>query len=193
MAYQMYTTRALVCGSYQRNAADVSYRLFTEQFGMLYAVARSVREERSRQRYGLQDFGFVRVSLVRGKAEWKIGSVVPLSNPFLVVSDRVGRRAITSIIRLHNRYVQGEVENEAIFSVLYESLLAIADKRVRYITYYELGISFKILYLLGYIAPEGEQLELLEGPVSVMDYKWNEKLYKSVQNAVAKASDVSQL
>lgn len=193
MAYQMYTTRALVCGSYHRNAADVSYRLFTEQFGMLYAAARSVREERSRQRYGLQDFGFVQVSLVRGKAEWKIGSVVPLDNPFLRVADRAGRRTINSIIRLHNRYVQGEVENEAIFSVMYEALLAIAENRVQWLTYYELGITFKILYLLGYVAPEGEQLELLQSPISAMDYKWNEKLYKSVQGAVAKASDVSQL
>lgn len=193
MAYHMYTTRALVCGSYYRNTSDVRFRLFTEQFGMLYASARSVREERSKQRYGLQEFGFVRVSLVRGKAEWKIGSVVPLSNPFLSVTDRPSRRAVTSIIRVHNRYVQGEVENEAIFAVLYESLTALAESRVRWLSCYELGVIFRIFYLLGYVAPDDLQRELLECPVAAMDYQWAEKLHTSVESAVNKASEVSQL
>lgn len=56
MAYETYTTEALVCGTFNRNTADRSYLLFTREAGMLYADARSVREERSRQRYALRTF-----------------------------------------------------------------------------------------------------------------------------------------
>ena len=63
MSYQTYTTEALVCGTYDRNTADRSYRLFARELGMLFADARSVRLEKSRQRMALSDFSLVRVSL----------------------------------------------------------------------------------------------------------------------------------
>ena len=80
MAYATYTTQALVCGTFDRNTADRSYRLFTREFGMVWADARSVRLEKSKQRSALTDFSVVRISLVRGKAGWKIGSVIAQQN-----------------------------------------------------------------------------------------------------------------
>ena len=38
---------------------------------MVLAAARSVREEKSRQRYALQEFALVRVSLIKGKSGWR--------------------------------------------------------------------------------------------------------------------------
>ena len=45
MSYQTYITEALIVGSFDSNTADKSYLLFTKSAGMLYASARSVREE----------------------------------------------------------------------------------------------------------------------------------------------------
>ena len=72
MSYQTYITDAVVVGSYASNTADKSYLLFTKRAGMLYATARSVREERSKQRYALQDFSHITVTLVKGKGGWCI-------------------------------------------------------------------------------------------------------------------------
>jgi len=91
MSYATYTTEALVCGSRNNNTSDRAYLLFTEEVGMIWASARSVREERSKQRYALQDFSLIRVSLVKGKSGWRIGSVEATCNPFMEARSRSGQ------------------------------------------------------------------------------------------------------
>ena len=48
MAYQMYTTRALVLSVRDRIGADRMVRMYTEEAGMIDARAAGVREERSK-------------------------------------------------------------------------------------------------------------------------------------------------
>lgn len=104
MSYQTYTTEAIVCGTWTRNTADKSFLLFTKEAGMLYAEARSVREERSRQRFALQDFSYLRVSLIKGKQSWKIGSIEPLQNFYLTADDKAARGSVVTIVRFLRRF-----------------------------------------------------------------------------------------
>jgi|AntRauTorckE6833_2_1112554.scaffolds.fasta_scaffold12957_2 DNA repair protein RecO len=115
MAYATYTTEALVCGTFDRNTADRSYLLFTREAGMLYADARSVREERSRQRYSLQDFTLVRASLVKGKGGWKVGSIQALNNFYHEAVDQVARGSVVSIFRLLRRFFKGQESAPELF------------------------------------------------------------------------------
>lgn len=122
MAYQTYTTEALVCGTFDRNTADRSYLLFTREAGMLYADARSAREERSRQRYALQDFSRVRVSLVKGKGGWKVGSIEPLENFYQQAVDKEARGSVVSIFRFLRRFVGSEESAPELFDHLIAGL-----------------------------------------------------------------------
>lgn len=122
MAYQTYTTDALVCGTFDRNTADRSYLLFTREAGMLYAAARSAREERSRQRYALQDFSLVRVSLVKGKAGWKVGSIEALENFYHRAHDKSARGSVVSVFRFIRRFVGSEEPAPALFDRLVRGL-----------------------------------------------------------------------
>jgi DNA repair protein RecO len=115
MSYQTYTTEAIVCGSYDRMTADRTYLLFTETAGMLYATARSAREERSKQRYALQDFAHVRVSLVKGKGGWRVGSVEPLDNFYARATDRSARATVVATVQLLRRLLTGEDPHPEIF------------------------------------------------------------------------------
>jgi recombinational DNA repair protein (RecF pathway) len=116
VSYQTYTTDALICGSYDRLTADRTYRMFTESTGMVFATARSAREERSKQRYALQDFALVRVSLVRGKSGWRVGSVEPLQNYYLSAPHRAARGTVVAVVNLLRRLVAGEEAHPAIFA-----------------------------------------------------------------------------
>jgi len=116
MAYQTYTTEALVCGSYDRLTADRTYLLFTETAGMVFATARSAREERSKQRFALQDFAHVRVSLVKGKSGWRIGSVEPLINYYSSAPSRAARGTVVSTVQLLRRLLVGEDAHPEIFA-----------------------------------------------------------------------------
>lgn len=155
MAYQTYTTDAIVCGSRHLYTADRSYLLFTRELGMLWATARSVREERSRQRYALQDFSLIRVSLVKGKGGWRVGSTEALGNPFLAAEARSARAGIAYVVRQLRRYIHGEQPIPIAYDDVAATLTAVASLADPLtIAPWQQVCLVRLLYALGYV---GEQ------------------------------------
>ncbi len=153
MSYATYTTDALVCGSWKRNTADGSYLLFTREAGMLYADARSVREERSKQRYALQDFSLVRVSLVKGKRGWKIGSVESKRNFFSEADTKEARGSVVALFKFLRRFLRGEEPAFELYDLVASSLpLFLEDAKNR--EWLERVIETRILLTLGYVDPK---------------------------------------
>lgn len=162
MAYATYTTEALVCGSNDSYTSDRSYLLFTRDGGMLWASARSVREEKSKQRYALQDFSLIRVSLVKGKTGWRIGSVEAVGNPFMEARARSARASIAAVVKLLRRFVHGEEPH----GVVYQDVVAILTRLASAGTLQHQGLqdrfTLRLLYQLGYIAPHSSYQDLLD-------------------------------
>ena len=150
MSYVTYTTEALVCGSFDQNTADRSFLLFTRDLGMLFAVAKSVREERSLQRPALQDFSRIRVSLVKGKTGWRIGSVEAVANDYARASDRETRGSVVALYRLLRRFIRGEEPVGELYNLVTDSLdallLTLPNRRLA-----ELKAEVEILARLGYV------------------------------------------
>jgi DNA repair protein RecO len=150
MSYKTYTTRAIVCGTFNRNTADRSYLLFTREAGMIYADARSVREERSRQRCALQDFSLIRVSLVKGKRGWKIGSTESQKNYYHCSVDKAARGSVVGIYRLLRRFLKGEEPHVDLFEYVHNSLEVLA-KEIQHRSFVEMVVRVHILGFLGYV------------------------------------------
>jgi DNA repair protein RecO len=150
MAYATYTTHALVCGTFDRNTADRSYLLFTREAGMLYADARSAREERSRQRYSLQDFTLVRVSLVKGKGGWKVGSIQSLHNYYHEAVDQAARGSVVSVFRLLRRFFKGEEPAPELFDYVVQAVEKVSTVQPDR-TFLQMLIQVHILAELGYV------------------------------------------
>ncbi len=150
MAYATYTTEAIVCGTFKRNTADASFLLFTREAGMLYADARSVREERSRQRYALQDFSRLRVSLVKGKVGWKIGSAEALENFYHDAPDRAVRGSVVSLIRFVRRFCQGESLDAELYDMVVSALRILPTRPAMQIVLVRL-VEVRLLVHLGYV------------------------------------------
>ncbi|MEZ4200557.1 MAG: DNA repair protein RecO C-terminal domain-containing protein [Candidatus Paceibacterota bacterium] len=160
MAYATYTTEAIVCGHKDSYTSDRSFLLFTLDAGMVWASARSVREERSKQRYALQDFSWVRVSLVKGKAGWKIGSVSALRNFYAEAKERELRGQVTRILRLVRQFVHGESPHPHVFTDTREVLSALVEESVTSAELLEV-YTLRLLHQLGYIAPHNTYDTLL--------------------------------
>lgn len=156
MSYQVYTTEALVCGSVPSNTADKHFLLFTRDAGMVYATARSVREERSRQRFALQDFSHIQVSLIKGKAGWRIGSVEAHENQFLRTSSRAVRGSQLLLVRTLRRFVQGEEAHPTLYDEVQEQLIVLSAPDLPHRPFAELLARVRILHHLGYIAAPPE-------------------------------------
>lgn len=158
MGYKTYTTEAIVCGSKDAFTSDRSYLLFTEHAGMLWATAKSVRVESSKQRFALQEFSIIRVSLVKGKGGWRIGSVEAIANPFLAARDRRARGAVQSIVRNLRRFLHGEEPVPAVFADARSALMLAHESGDTLETLFAL----RLLHVLGYIKHEAVFADLLE-------------------------------
>ncbi len=152
MSSQIYTTKAIICGSKVNMTSDKAYLLFTEELGMLWATARSVRMEKSKQRCALQDFSIIRVSLIQGRSIWRIGSVEALSNPFLSAHNRLARESIYFVVKSLRRYVHGEGSVTRLFNDSAEALLFFNKNQNYEMTeIYKQIFLFRLLSELGYI------------------------------------------
>ncbi len=148
--YPTYITEALVCGSYNSKTADKSFLLFTKEAGMLYAHAKSVREERSKQRYALQECSHIRATLIRGKSGWKIAGVESIQNLYSLTTTREARALLRNTIVLLRRIIHGETVYDEIFN----DVIDVCTQVEKYShTKLESILSLRILHALGYIAP----------------------------------------
>lgn len=192
MSYVTYITEALVCGTFNRNTADRTYMLFTREAGMLYADARSVREERSRQRYALQDFSRIRVSLIKGKKGWKIGSVEAGNNYFSLATTRESRVSVVSVYRALRRFIHGEEVAPALFDFCLEALEE-ATKPISHRDFFDLCVQLKIMTSLGYVASGAVPKELSEMPINEVINMESSPLRTKISALIQEATLNSQL
>jgi recombinational DNA repair protein (RecF pathway) len=159
MAYPTYITEALVCGSTNSHTADRSFLLLTKEAGMVRAQARSVREERSKQRYALQECSYIRVTLVRGKSGWRIAGTEAIANLYANAGTREARALLRNLVLLVRRVMQGEVVHEGVFTDLVDACSASSHHDPRIL---EMVATLRILHTLGYIAPHEAYMRFLE-------------------------------
>lgn len=192
MSYKIYTTEAIVCGSSAHNTSDKHYLLFARESGMLFAHARSVREERSKQRYALQDFSRVRVSLLKGKSGWRIGSVEPLGNAFLGARSRASRALVAFVVRQLRRYVHGEVPLPQAFSDANELLSFSEEESTE--PYEELFL-VRLLAELGYVADSAGALDpVLSAPdLASAAKRMQPEMHALITRAIADGAQASHL
>lgn len=158
MAYQTYITEALVCGSRTSNTSDRSYLLFAREAGMLYATAKSVREERSKQRFALQEFSHVRATLIHGKTGWRVAGVEPIANLYTRAATREARALIRNVVVTLRRVVRGETPHEVLFD---DVAAALSEPNVPVPKALEVALTLRMLDHLGYIAPDPRYAPLL--------------------------------
>ena len=117
---------------------------------MLYAEARSAREERSKQRFALQDFSLVRVSLIKGKNSWKVGSIESKLNYFMDAKSKEARGSVVSTVRFLRRFFSGEQAVPVLFDYVVEALtLLVQESEQR--EFIEKSVQVHILLDLGYV------------------------------------------
>ena len=78
MSYTIYSTDGFIIEQKPSKDADISLLVFTEQFGLIFAVATGARYLKSKLRYSLQSLSFSNISLVKGREVWRVTSAKKL-------------------------------------------------------------------------------------------------------------------
>ncbi|MDO8564564.1 MAG: DNA repair protein RecO [bacterium] len=170
MSYHLYTTRGFVLGNTPFGEANTSFTLFTEELGLITASATSVRAERSKLRYGLQDFSFSEFTLVRGKETWRLASASLIENLWSVFCGEPELvQLFGRVFRLLRRLLPPEEKNAPAFEALLHTwqFLRTEEGKREAVEIVEIVLVLRILHTLGYLSPEGELQSLFTEPLFI--------------------------
>lgn len=131
MSIEKYVTDCLVIESFDQGEHDRVYKLFTREFGLILAHAKSIRKLESKLRSHIMPRGMSMVTLVKGKEIWRL--VGAEEKPF----EEKMVHEVTSLIK---RFIRGEGAHKALYNRLIE-FLQTSPK-------YELRISRVLLYYI---------------------------------------------
>lgn len=169
MSHHTYTTEAFVLGAIDVGEGSRSLILYTKELGLLYGLARSVREVRSKLRYALQPFSLAEVSLVRGRDVWRVTGARPLISYYALLQRAPARQqTFLRIVALMRRLIRGEVPGEDLFTMLSQAFafLAQEDLSGEELSLFECVVVLRLLSLLGYAAETAATEEPSDRPIT---------------------------
>lgn len=152
MSHHLYQTECIVLGSRNIGESNRLFFLLTKDLGLVAGSAQGIRELKSKLRYSLQNFRYIKVELVRGKEMWRITNATHLCNFHTLLCDKGKTALVARISVLVQRLVHGETRDHALFDVLYEFLRFLEKEELGKEDLHTLEIltDLKVLHLLGY-------------------------------------------
>jgi DNA repair protein RecO len=155
------TTRGVVIGRMQAGEGSARVLLYTEELGLVHAIAKSAREERSKLRAHLTTGTYGAFALVRGERDWRVTGVTGAKNSHFALSaaasfaeaSKAKQEAVARVIGVVRSLVHGEGANHALFAVLWQFLEALPALGGDDVAPAEHRAVLAILASLGYVAP----------------------------------------
>ena len=153
--HNIYTTEGFILKSANFGEANKYFFIFTKEFGLIKAAAQSVRQLKSKLRYGLTDYSLVEVSVVRGREIWRLTSA--LEKFSLEISNKEGNSEkfllLSRIFSLLLRLLHGEEKNDLLFDSVKEGMIFLKKEELKQedLVNFECILALRILSALGYI------------------------------------------
>ena len=113
MAIEKYTTSAIIIESFDQGEHDRVYKIFTREFGLITAHAKSVRKLESKLRAHILPRSVSLVTLVQGREIWRLVGAEEKEYMGDMVFD------VSQLIR---RFIRGEGAHKALYDRLIEFL-----------------------------------------------------------------------
>lgn len=113
-----YDTRALVLSRTPIGEATAYVALLTEDLGLVYARAQSLRAPGAKLAHALATLSESEVSLVRGKEQWRLSGAVLEENWFVRLGSPAARVRAAHVAELLLRLVAGEARETELFPIV---------------------------------------------------------------------------
>lgn len=159
-------TRGVVIARRAAGEGSVRVLLYTEELGLVRAVAKSAREERSKLRPYLIPGTRGAYSLVKGKAEWRVTGVVNARTSYFECVEPTQQQSSTRVVELIAHFVHGEGADPDLFRSLWDYLEALPTLSAADVRIAEYVAVLRILAALGYVAPRESISEFMDATYS---------------------------
>lgn len=197
MSHHIYNTKAFIIETIPNGESDLIIVMYTEDFGLISAIAKGTRDMKSKLRYSLQSLSYGSVALVRGREFWRITNAateISLFNKGLAPTLRTKLAATLSFVR---RFSPGEDRNDEIF----ESLKQISSFLFRHqkdlstedVNVIDKVTSLRIMYSLGYIKNISTSKNILTEVYSLENIKAWANEENTIKRMIDEAVQISHL
>ncbi|HBB56683.1 TPA: DNA repair protein RecO [Patescibacteria group bacterium] len=126
MAHQIYQVEGIILKKAGLGEADNLCYIYTRQFGMIMASAKSIRLEKSKLRNHLDLFSFGRFGIINTKETWRIVDAEKILSAPESSNDLKMFAEMASLIL---RMVKGEEPNEALWKSLFSFFCYILEEK----------------------------------------------------------------
>ncbi len=193
--HHIYHTHGFILSSRNKGEANKMITIYTREMGLVHAAAQGIRLNKSKLRFALQDFSYVKLDLVRGKEIWRVTSAKHISSFPFARCNSSSLLLITRVNKLIERLCNGESPNEEIFNDYIQALELLDDENISNSSReaLELHLVLRIMNNLGYI---GDSEILTKYLSSAFNYSKIDSLLrerKSIISHINKALNESQL
>lgn len=196
--YDIHTTPGFVIGSRPYSEADKLMFVLTKDFGMVTAVGKGIRFEKSKLRFKTQDYSFGNFSFVKGKEFWRITDVTEVG---MDACGRAGEALMGRLAFLLKKLLHGEEPNRPLFDALYSCRLFLSENRNisnEQLLALESMIVARILDRLGYIGDDadiGKYIKTDQMSVDLLDEVVGKKtvLNKHINKALRESHLVAEI
>ena len=197
MSHHIYNTKAFIINALPSGEADSIIVMYTEDFGLISAIAKGLRDMKSKLRYSLQELSYGTVALVRGREFCRVTNAateISLFNKALAPSLR---NVLASILTFVKRFSPGEDRNDDIF----ESLKQISSFLFRHqkdisaedASIVVLVTQMRIMYSLGYIKNISTNKNILTEVYSLENIKSWHNEESTLKRMIDEAVQISHL
>ncbi len=174
MSYHIYTTDGIILKRSTFGEANTLLYILTEDMGLIFASARSVRLSASKLRGALQEYAYVSVSCVKGKNGWKVTNVIEKRN-FYFDSPLCAQKVLAQISSVLLQMIQGETPHPEIFHTVlagFDFMQEVSDEEI---SSFEILVVLRVLYQLGYVVKDSTTLMYVADTL-----EWNNSILKKV-------------
>lgn len=157
-------TRGVVLARRAAGEGSVRVLVYTEDLGLITALATSAREERSKLRPHTVVGAVGTFSFVLGKEYWRLTGAVGTSNIFYSVTSTQKQEVVSRVYAFVRQFVRGEGVDTGVYDALHEfhaALPSCAEDDARIIEYVTV---LRILASLGYVAQTDDFDDILSAP-----------------------------
>jgi len=155
--YEVITTQGIVLRKLPVGETNTLIIVLTKELGLVSAIARSTRVQKSKLRYKIEPFTQGRFSFVRGKMGLRVTGVEDVAGNFLSATPpqflAAGR--ITALLL---RLIQGQEEVHTVFLAVEEGFNSIFQATREDLAVIECVLVLRVLARLGYV-PHAKELE----------------------------------
>ncbi len=193
--HHIHHTHGFIISSRNTGEANKMLTIYTKEMGLVRVAAQGIRLAKSKLRFSLQEYSYLKVDLVRGRDIWRVTSATTISSFPYARANRQSLLFVARISKLLERLCDGEEANEKIFDDFIQALYILDDTNISTQSReaLELHLVLRIMNDLGYI---GESEALSEYLTSGFDSSKAEALLRerrSIITHINKALHESQL